>query len=118
MKCEATVRRVHGVAVVDVNGPLTLGAGADTVREVVGNLIEDGERQILVNCAGITQVDSAGVGELVSCHSATARREIAFKLAGVRDRLANLVTLTGLDIIIESFVDVDSAVASFAVAKG
>lgn len=118
MNCEAIVWHAQGVAVVDLKGALTLGTGADTMRSVVGKLIDDGESQILVNCGGVSQVDSAGVGELVSCHAAAGRRGLVLKLAGVRDRLANLIRLTGLDIMIESFPEVDPALASFEVAKG
>jgi anti-sigma B factor antagonist len=116
-KCLCQVRHVQAVAIVDLAGSLTLDGGAGKVRSEVGALLDEGSRRILVNCAGITHVDSAGVGELVSSHSAAARQGSILKLACVHDRLETLMKLTGLDTMIDCFPDEKTALDSFDDAK-
>ena len=114
MSFESTVRNVNGVAIVDLSGELTLGPGSDAMRSVIVGLVERGERRILLNCQGLKHVDSAGLGEIMSCQGAAQRRACVIKLAGARDRLAALLKLTGLDTVIETFPDEASALTSFA----
>ena len=117
MSFESTVRNVNKVAVVDLSGELTLGPGSDAMRFLVVGLLENGERRILLNCQQLAHVDSAGLGEMMSCHTTAQRRGGTIKLAGARDRLAVLLKLTGLDRVVESFPDESSAVASFEASR-
>ncbi len=114
MSFESTVRNVNKVAVVDLSGELTLGPGSDAMRFLVVGLLENGERRILLNCQGLTHVDSAGLGEIMSCQVTAQRHAGMIKLASPRDRLAALLKLTGLEKVIECFADEASALASFA----
>lgn len=113
MNFEATVRHAQGVAIVDMSGSLTLGVGADKVRTTLGKLIETGETRILLSCAHVTQVDSAGIGEVMRFHIEAERRGSVLKIAGARDRLANVLKLTGIAQVIECFPDEETALASF-----
>ena len=60
-------RSVQGVCVLDINGPITLGAdGSERLGDRVRSLVQGGERQLLLNVGGVAYVDSAGLGELVN----------------------------------------------------
>ena len=54
---------------LDLNGKILLGEGDDVVRDQVRGVIAAGGRKLLLNLANVPYVDSAGLGELVRCHT-------------------------------------------------
>ena len=63
MSCTATVRRRPGVAIVDLAGRFTIGDGTGVIRDTVAELLQAGDRNILLNLANVTYLDSAaGIG--------------------------------------------------------
>jgi anti-sigma B factor antagonist len=60
-------RSAGNVTVLDVSGPVTLARGDDQLfKDKINSLVHQGHRKILVNMAGVTAVDSAGLGEIVA----------------------------------------------------
>ena len=66
---EITERSVGGVTVLDLDGKILLGEGDEVLRHTVRSLIAGGTRKLLLNLAAVPHVDSAGLGELVRCHT-------------------------------------------------
>jgi anti-sigma B factor antagonist len=110
-------QRMNGqVAILDLKGKLTLGADTASLRERVRNLLGAGFKQILVNLKGVRYIDSSGLGELVGA-SATARRDDAtLKLLNLTERVHDLLHMTKLLTIFETFETEEEAVRSFASA--
>ena len=71
-----TERANGSVTILDVAGTITLGEGADALRDKVRSLLQQGRKQLVVNLAGVSYMDSAGLGELVRSH-ATATQQSA-----------------------------------------
>lgn len=113
----AGTRIVSGVMVVDLNGRLTLGPEVELLREALLAAVDRGERRLLLNCAGLTYVDSAGVGELVSAYSAVVRRGGELKLLKPNGRLRDVLEITRLDTLIPVCEDEDAAVTAFTTAS-
>ena len=95
--------RNHGpVQVLDLSGRLVFGDGDSQLRKAVKNLLSLGHRQILVNLAEISYVDSCGVGELVSAYTSVVRQGGQIKFVSptprVRELLAISKLLTVLDV--------------------
>jgi anti-sigma B factor antagonist len=110
--------RIHersegGVQVLDVDGPLTYADGASLLRTRIKGLIQGGYTQLLVNVGGVPYLDSAGLGELVQAHVTTVRQGGALKLVNATRRLRDLLVMTKLMTVLESFDDEAAAVASF-----
>src|SRR5689334_8973508 len=103
MSFHTTTRSVGAITVVDLVGDLTLANGSERVGAMLGKLVEEGEPQLIVNCTGLEQVDSAGMGEIVRWQTRAAQRGVKLKLAGARARLAALLKSTGVDQLIEVF---------------
>src|SRR5437773_2046231 len=68
LKMETNTRQVGDVTVIDVRGRITLGEGNVMLREIVRDLMEKGNRRILLNLGEVQYVDSSGVGELVKTY--------------------------------------------------
>jgi anti-sigma B factor antagonist len=106
--------RANGsVTILDVAGTITLGEGADTLRDKVRSLLKQGRKQLVVNLAGVSYMDSAGLGELVRAHATATQQSAALKLTNVTKRLQDLLVITKLYTVFDSYDDEPSAVASF-----
>ena len=110
-------RIVNGVLVMDLVGRLTLGPEVEILRSGLLAAVERGERRILLNCNGLTYVDSAGVGELVSAYSAVVRLGGELKLLKPTGRLREVLQITRLDTLIPVCEDEETAVKAFTPAS-
>ena len=106
-------RSVGGVTILDVAGNITLNDGAEQVRDKVRSVLQQGRKQLLVNLAGVSYMDSAGLGELVQAYSTAAKQGGKLKLVSPTKRLRDLLVITKLATVFDSFDDEAVAVASF-----
>lgn len=107
-------RSVQGVCVLDINGPITLGAdGSERLGDRVRSLLQAGERQLLLNVGGVAYVDSAGLGELVNAFTTVKRQGGVLKLVGVTKKLQDLLVITKLAGVFPTFDNEDAALQSF-----
>jgi anti-sigma B factor antagonist len=122
MSLEISVRRLDNVAVVDLNGRVTLGEASGRLRDTIKDLITNNGKDILLNLAGVSYMDSSGLGELVGAFATVSNRGGKLKLLGLQPRLHELMHITKLYTVFEIFTDEAQAVRSFhtggAVAKG
>jgi anti-sigma B factor antagonist len=107
-------KRMNGdVAILDLDGRLTMGEGSVTLRESVRALLADGSKHILVNLAGVDYVDSSGLGEIVSAFATAKREDTTLKLLNLTERVHGLLQMTKLLTIFETFETEQDAVRSF-----
>ena len=107
-------RSVGSVTILDVSGHVTLNDGADQIRDKVKGVLQEGKRHILVNLAQVSYMDSAGLGELVQAYSTVSKQGGALKLVSPTKRLKDLLVITKLITVFDSFDNEPMAVASFA----
>jgi anti-sigma B factor antagonist len=110
---KVTVRRIGEVSVIDAVGRLTLGEGTNAVRDTVRDLIANGNSKLVLNLAGITHMDSAGIGELVTGFTTAAGSGGRLKLLGLTKKVRELLQITKLYAVFEVFEDEAAAVRSF-----
>jgi anti-sigma B factor antagonist len=101
------------VAILDLDGKLTMGEDSVTLRDKVRALLADGSKRILVNLAGVGYVDSSGLGELVSAFATAKRENATLKLLNLTQRVHGLLQMTKLLTIFETFKTEEDAVRSF-----
>ena len=107
-------RSVQGVCVLDIEGPITLGAeGSEKLGDKVRSLLQSGEKQVLLNLESVAYIDSAGLGELVNAYTTVKRQGGALKLVGVTKKLKDLLVITKLATVFDSFDNEASALASY-----
>ena len=114
MSVELNYRQIGDVNVVDVSGRITLGDGSSTLRNALREMGGKGKRKILLNLAGLTYIDSSGIGELVSAYATLANQGGRLKLLNLTDRVKDLLLLTKLYTVFEVYTDEATAVASYA----
>ena len=110
---KAKVRQIGKVAVVDLSGKITIGAGDVQLRESVVELLEKGDRNILLNLERVSYMDSAGIGELVACYKRAKEREGVVKLVNPTGKVYDLLQLTKLEEIFDVYRDEKEALVAF-----
>ena len=117
MSVKLTTHKKGDVIIVDVSGRLTLGESTSALRTMMRELVEGGSRRIVLNMAEVTYIDSSGIGELVAAYTTIATAGGELKLLNLAKRVHELLYITKLYTVFESFEDEASAIGSFSVAK-
>ena len=101
------------MVVVDMEGRITLGEAASSLRQSVKDLLMKGERRIVMNLEKVQYVDSAGLGELVGIYVTVRNQGGDVKMTGVNPKILGLMQVTKLHTIFEVCADEPAAVAAF-----
>ena len=106
-------RRMGDITILDLQGRLTVGAGADLLRDTVASVVFQGDRKIVLNLAGVPYMDSGGLGELVRCSLIIKRENGAVRLVNLTSKITDLLAITKLLTIFDTFDSEPAALASF-----
>jgi anti-sigma B factor antagonist len=110
---KATVRQIGSVSVVDISGKITIGEGDVLLRNRFQELLDKGQKSILLNLEKVSYMDSAGIGELVACYKRAKERNGIVKLLNPSGKVYDLLQLTKLEEVFETFRDEREALVSF-----
>jgi len=113
LNLKTSTRLVEGVVIVDIVGELRLGDGTGILRDVVRELAGKGYIKILLNLAAVRHIDSAGVGELMSCFTSIRNQGGHLKLMNLNKNVHNLLQITKLYTVFEIEDDEPTAIKSF-----
>ena len=108
-----TERQVGDITVLDLEGKILLGEGDVQLKQYITDLIGRGVRRVLLNCREVPYMDSSGLGEVVRCYTAVKRAGGELKLVNLTKRLIDLLTITKLITVFETFESEETAVKSF-----
>src|ERR1700758_5468384 len=107
-------RAVGDVVVLDLKGRVTLGDGDELLKDKVNSLVNRGFKKIVLNLAEVPYVDSAGLGEIVRTYTTVSRQGGSLKLLNLTKRITDLLALTKLLTVLETFDSEEEAVRSFS----
>lgn len=98
---------------MDLSGRITLGEASVAVRDVINDLMGNGNKKIVLNLAEVNYVDSSGIGVLVSSFSSVRKQGGELKLVNITKRIRDLLQITKLYSLFDIKDDEATAVASF-----
>jgi anti-sigma B factor antagonist len=111
-------RIVDNVAIIKVTGDITLSKGGDVLlKDKVQSLLHQGYTNLLIDLSGVSYMDSAGLGELVQTYVTAKNRGGRLRLLNPTKRLKDLLVVTKLLTVFESYDNEAAAVASFQAAS-
>ena len=110
-----TERYIDGVRILDLSGQLTNASGTEMWRRIRG-FAAAGDTHVVLNLAGVSYIDSSGLGTMVASFIAMQRVGGMLKLLGPTKRIQQMLTVTALATVMPSFDNEALAVASFAAA--
>jgi anti-sigma B factor antagonist len=106
-------RSAGNVKVLDLTGQITFTQGDQQLKDKINSLVHQGHKNILVNLGNVTHVDSAGLGELVSAFTTVTRAGGSMKLVGLTKRLHDLLAITKLLTVFDTFDSEPEALKQF-----
>jgi anti-sigma B factor antagonist len=106
-------RQAGDVTILDLEGKITIGEGSVSLRSAIRRLIEEGKKKILLNLSGVSYVDSSGIGELVSSYTTINREGGQLKLLKLTQKIKDLLTITKLLTVFDTYDDESEALNSF-----
>jgi anti-sigma B factor antagonist len=110
-----TNQEIDGVAVLALDGRIVLGEETSALREKVKSLLGEGKKNILLNLSNVTQIDSSGLGALVTAYSSAKSGGASLRLCNLGSRSRELLQITKLYTVFE--VSDTEADALRAIAK-
>ena len=110
-------RTVGDVLILDVKGRITLGEGDEILKDKVNSLLNQGKKKIVLNLAEVPYIDSAGLGEIVRTYTTVSRQGGSLKLLSLTKRITDLLAITKLLTVFETYESENDAVQSFSSAK-
>src|SRR5260370_12886454 len=117
MNLQLRQREKEGIWILDLRGPLIIGDSEAMLRTAITALAEARPVNIVLNFAGVTEIDADGLAALVLCRARILRSGGALKLLNLPPHLS-LTVLIKLDIVFEVFTDERDAVNSFFPDRG
>jgi anti-anti-sigma factor len=113
MGLQISTRKSGNVTILDVRGRIVIGANSDSFRVELRKLAENTPCDVLVNLAGVTQVDSSGISALVQSFVTLKRDGGSLKILNPTGYVREVLEVTGLINCLPAYTDEASALASF-----
>ena len=107
-------RTVSDVLILDVHGRITLGEGDEILKDKVNSLLNQAKKKIILNLADVPYVDSAGLGAIVRTYTTVSRQGGSLKLLNLTKRITDLLAITKLLTVFETYESENDAVQSFS----
>jgi anti-sigma B factor antagonist len=107
-------RKVGDVVVLDLRGKITLGEGDELLKDKVNSLVNQGHRKVVLNLADVPYIDSAGLGEIVRTYTTVSRQGGHLKLLNLTKRITDLLSITKLATVFETYDSENDALRSFS----
>ena len=106
-------RQAGDVTILDLSGEVRIGQGSIALRDSIRKLADEGKKNVLLNLGGVKYIDSSGIGELIANYTTIKRQGGQLKLLKLTDRVQNLLVITKLLTVFDSYEDEAEALKSF-----
>ena len=103
-------RKVNGHILIEASGKLEFGESCLQLRDVAKRLTSDGGRYFVLDMSGVTHMDSAGLGLLLSIYATIRNHGGDLKLLNAGERIKELLRVTNLIHIFQMLEDEDGAI--------
>jgi anti-sigma B factor antagonist len=110
---EVNERQAGDVTILDMSGSVRMVEGAISLRNSIRGLVEGGKKKILLNLNGVKNIDSSGIGELIANYTTVSRDGGQLKLLNLTDKIQNLLVITKLLTVFDSYDNEPEALNSF-----
>jgi anti-sigma B factor antagonist len=113
MEFHMTERSVGDVVVLDLHGRLTMADGAERLKDKINSLVVQASTRIVLNLAHVPYIDSGGLGQLAASYATVMKSGGTVKLFNVGRKSHDLLSITRLLTLFDTFETEEDAVRSF-----
>lgn len=111
MKSE--IRDRGDARIIVLSGKITIGSGDVKMRELIEDSLKSGKKHILLDLAGVSTIDSSGIGEMVACYTTVTKNGGHLKLLRLSPKINDILQVTQLITVFDVFDDEEEAIRSF-----
>ena len=111
------VRTQGDITILDLEGNLVLGPPVSTFRDQLQDLLEAGQKKIIINLKSVAFVDSSGIGAMVGAHTSLESSGGRCSFAGAQPRVLQALKMTHMEEIFDMHEKEAEALASFGAAS-
>lgn len=97
------------VTIIEASGKITIGDGDVKLRTTIKDLLDRGNKKLILSLEGVKYMDSAGVGELVSSFTSVKNADGFLCLVGVTGKILGLLEITQLLRVFEVYPSISDA---------
>ena len=108
-----TRRQVEDIAVLNVHGDLSFSQGSAELGRKIAELLENGVRHILLDAQHLEHIDNSGIGQLIKSFTSVTRRGGEMKLLQPTQTLQQILIVTKLTRLFDSYDNEETALGSF-----
>lgn len=105
-------RAGNGVLILTLGGGIVVGR-CESLEKEVATLIEAGEKRLVLDVAGITYLDSAGIGTLVACLTKLKKAGGGMRIAGATGKVESVLRMTQVHTIVPFHPTAEDAATTF-----
>jgi anti-anti-sigma factor len=106
-------RQQEGVSVLQFRNNAELTHSARELDELRREVLEQSDSRVIIDLRRVTKIDSAGLGQLMSCYSHLVRNQGALKVVNASAEVKKILDMTGISTLIPAFNDESEAIRSF-----
>jgi len=117
MSLNINVRETAEAVILDLRGRITLGEPLAELRDSIRVALAGDRKNILLNLADVSYIDSSGLGQLISSYAAATSRGGQMKLLNLQTRVHELMQITKLLTVFETYASEQAALRSFGAEK-
>jgi len=110
---KSQIRDRGDVRIVELSGKITIGSGDVKIRELIDESVAAGKKNLVLDLAGVSTIDSSGIGEMVACYTTVTKKGGHLKLLRLSPKINDILQVTQLITVFEVFDNEAEAVSSF-----
>ena len=112
MILETEIKKIPpDLVILQFTGKITLGRESQRIEMLVSELLHEGNKNFIFDVAGVTYIDSSGLGIIALCSANVREGGGELRVAGAKGLAERLFHITKLDTLIPFYPDVESASA-------
>ncbi len=102
------------IVVIAIAGKLMLGPESQQLETIVDGLLDQGRRKFVFDLAGVTRMDSTGIGRFIYCYNKISAAGGKLALAGAKGYLREGFAVSRLDTVLRFYPDAEAAVRTLS----
>jgi anti-sigma B factor antagonist len=114
MSLKIVVRETADATILDLSGRITLGEGLGELRDSIREALAGTRKHLVLNLANVSYIDSSGLGQLIGSYATVTDRGGQMKLVSLQKKVVDLMQITKLLTVFETYDSEAAALASFA----
>ncbi len=117
MSLKINIRETADAVILDMSGRVSLGEALVDLRDSIREALAGDRKNILLNLAEVSYIDSSGLGQLIGSYATVTNRGGQMKLLNLQKKVNDLMQITKLLTVFETFTNEGAALRSFARQK-